>query len=301
VQDSAGDTFTELLHFKASEGTEMSVWTAPVSAGGATKPKITATPTAAADIGIAALEYAGLSSAAGTAVLDRTAQATGKTSAAAVVSAPATAPTSEPNELVLGLYADSGFEDNLMARMGFNGRVNVSPTGDMELVAEDALTGVAGATPSTSVQTGASTVWLMATVTLKPAPAIETPAAPAAAPAHLLASAANGSATVTWTAPPNDGSQITTYTVTPYAGSRRLKPTIVSGTSAAIGGLHNGVRYRFTVAARNSLGAGPTSPPTNTIRPSSALFPALWCSPALMAIAGAEHPGASGLTAGLPQ
>jgi Domain of unknown function (DUF1929)/Fibronectin type III domain len=297
VQDSAGDTFTELLHFKASDGTEMSVWTAPVSTGGATKPKITATVTSSADIGVAALEYSGLSSAAGTAVLDQAAQATGTTKAAAVVSTAATAPTSEPGELVLGLYADSGFGDNLMARMGFNGRVNVSPTGDMELVAEDALTGAPGATPSASVQTGASTVWLMATVVLEPAPATEPLAAPDAAPAHLLALAANGSATVSWTAPPNGGSPITTYTVTPYAGSHRLKPTIVSGTSAAIGGLRNGGRYRFTVAAHNVLGRGPTSAPTNAVKPSTALLPALWCSPALMTIERVENPAGSALPA----
>ncbi len=297
VQDSAGDTFTELLHFKAPDGTEMSVWTAPVVAGGGTSPKITATPTSTADVGVAALEYSGLSAAAGKAVLDQTAQATGTTKAAAVVSTPATAPTTGPNELVVGFYADSGFGDTLMARMGFNGRVDLSPTADMELVAEDALTGATGATPSASVQTGASTDWLMATIVLKPAPASEPPAAPAAAPAHVLASAANGSATVTWTAPPNDGSPITTYTVTPYAGSRRLKPRTVSGTSAAIGGLQNGTRYRFTVAARNALGRGPISSVTNAIKPSTALLSALWCTPFSMT----QHAGMaapSAVTAG---
>ncbi len=60
VKDSAGDTFTELLHFKASDGTEMSVWTAPVAAGGGTRPTITATPTSTADVGLAVLEYSGL-------------------------------------------------------------------------------------------------------------------------------------------------------------------------------------------------------------------------------------------------
>jgi hypothetical protein len=283
VQDSAGDTFTELLHFKASDGTEMSVWSAPVTAGGGKSVTITATPTATADVGVAALEYAGLSTAAGAAVVDQTAQATGKTTAAAVVSTAATAPTSGPDELVLGLYADSGFDDTLMARMGFNGRVDVSPTEDVELVAEDALTGATGATPSASVQTGAATIWLMATVVLKSAPAAEPPAAPAAAPADLVALPADGSATVAWTAPPNGGSEITTYTVTPYAGSRRLKSRTVSGTSVAIGGLRNGVRYRFTVAARNALGKGPTSPPTNAVAPSKTLVSALWCTPLLMA------------------
>jgi hypothetical protein len=279
VKDSAGDTFTELLHFKASDGTEMSVWSAPVSAGGGARPTITATPSATADVGVAVLEYSGLSTAAGTAVVDQMADATGTTKAAAVVASPPTAPTTGPDELVVGLYADSGFNDNLMARMGFNGRVNVSPTEDIELVAEDALTGATGAAPSASVQTGASTVWLMATVVFKSAPAAEPPAAPGAAPARLVATPANRSATVRWKAPPNNGSPITTYTVTPYAGLRRLAPITVSGTSAVIGGLRNGVRYRFRVAARNLLGKGPMSVFTNAVKPSSALVWAFWCTP----------------------
>jgi hypothetical protein len=34
VTDSAGNTYTEVLHFTASDGTEMSVWTAPITVGG---------------------------------------------------------------------------------------------------------------------------------------------------------------------------------------------------------------------------------------------------------------------------
>ncbi len=284
VQDSAGDTFTELLHFTASDGTEMSVWSAPVSAGAGLKPTITATPTSSADVGLGVLEYSGLSSAAGTGVVDVTSQATGKTTAAAVVSTPATAATTAPGELAVGFYADSGFEDALMARMGFNGRINVSPAGDMELLAEDAITGAAGATPATSVQTGGAAIWLMATIVFKSAPAGEPAAAPAFAPAHVLATPASGSATVTWTAPPNHGSQIVNYTVTPYRGRHRLKPTIVSGTSAAIIGLKNGVKYRFRVSARNVLGAGPASRLSDSVKPSATLLSATllsfaWCNP----------------------
>jgi hypothetical protein len=278
VRDSAGDTFTELLHFKASDGTEMSIWTAPVSAGAGRTPTITATPSASADVGVAVLEYSGLSTAAGTAVMDQSAQATGKTTAAAIVATPATAPTTAPDELVVGFYADSGFADDLMARMGFNGRVNVSPTEEMELVAEDALTGATGATPSASVQTGALTIWLMATVVFKAAPASEPLAAPSAAPALLVATPADHSATVTWKAPPNGGSPITTYTLTPFEGRRRLKAMTVSGTSALVRGLRNGVRYRFTVAAHNTLGSGPTSAFTNAVRPSAKLVWNFWCT-----------------------
>ena len=56
----------------------------------------------------------------------------------------------------------------------------------------------------------------------------------------------------------------------------------VSGTSAAIGGLKNGRRYRFTVAAHNALGKGPASRRTKTVRPSAKLLSAFWCSPFLM-------------------
>ena len=36
VTDSAGNTYTKLTNFKASDNTELSVWTAPVTAGGGT-------------------------------------------------------------------------------------------------------------------------------------------------------------------------------------------------------------------------------------------------------------------------
>jgi hypothetical protein len=64
----------------------MSVWSAPITAVGGAKPTITVKPTSAADVGAAATEYTGLSTAAGTAALDVQAHATGTTSGAATVS-----------------------------------------------------------------------------------------------------------------------------------------------------------------------------------------------------------------------
>jgi hypothetical protein len=114
VTDSAGDTFTEVLHFKGSDGTEMSVWTAPVTAGGGTKPTVKVTSSAKGDIGIEALEYSGLSGAAGTGAIDQTATATGTTgSSSGTVTSAATPATTAANELVLGFYVDSGFGDTL--------------------------------------------------------------------------------------------------------------------------------------------------------------------------------------------
>jgi hypothetical protein len=165
VTDSAGNTYTELTHFKASDGTELSVWTAPITAGGGTKPAITAKATAAADVGVAAIEYAGLSTAAGAGVLDGQAHATGTTSGAATVSSGATPATAGSSELAIGFYADSGFSDTLTAGAGYAARVNVAPTPDMELLVEDQAVGQ-GATPAATVGTGARTTWLMATLVL---------------------------------------------------------------------------------------------------------------------------------------
>lgn len=166
VTDSAGDTFTEVASTTASDGTNLTVWTAPITASGGTKPTIMAKPSAKADMGIAALEYSGLSTAIGTAAVDQMATATGTTTTARSVDSGLTPATTAPNELAIGFYADSGFGDTLSGGPGYTTRVNVSPAGDIEFLVEDEIVGQ-GATPSASVSTGASTVWEMATVVFK--------------------------------------------------------------------------------------------------------------------------------------
>jgi hypothetical protein len=166
VTDSAGDTFTELTTATGPDGTQLSVWTAPVTASGGTKPTIVVTPSAKADLGVAVLEYSGLSTASGAAAADQMAAATGTTTTARAVSSGATPATTAANELSVGFYADSGFGDTLTAGPGYAGRVKVAPDGDIELFAEDAAVSQ-GATPAASVTTGASTIWEMATVVFK--------------------------------------------------------------------------------------------------------------------------------------
>ena len=46
VTDSLSDSFVEVTHFTAADGTEMSIWTAPIPSGGGTD-TITAKPTSA--------------------------------------------------------------------------------------------------------------------------------------------------------------------------------------------------------------------------------------------------------------
>ena len=271
VSDSAGNTYVELLHFKASDGTEMSVWTAPITSGGGTKPTVTVTPSAKADVGVAVSEYSGLSSVGDASVVDQLADSTGTTSSAATVSSGPTAATASGNELALGMYVDSGFGDSLTAGSGWTQRSSVSKTSDMEVLTEDQALASAGATPNASVGTGAHTIWLMATVVLKAASS--GPATAPAAPTGASATAGNASATVSWNAPSNGGSLITSYTVTPYAGSTALTPTTVTGTppttNATISGLTNGTSYTFTVTATNAIGTGPPSSPSNAVTPSN--------------------------------
>jgi hypothetical protein len=166
VTDSAGNKYVELLHFKASEKTEMSVWTAPITAGGGTRPTITVKPTAKADLGIGALEYSGLSTATDATAVDVMAHASGTTSGSATVASGATSPTATVNELAVGLYVDSGFGDTLTAGSGWTPRLNVSPTNDIEFLGEDQIE-AAGATPNATTGTGSKTTWLMSTVVFK--------------------------------------------------------------------------------------------------------------------------------------
>jgi len=149
----------------------------------------------------------------------------------------------------------------------------------MELLAEDALTGATGATPSASVQTGASTVWLMATIVLKPAPASEPRPRPMPARRTCSASAAKWEARRSPGRAANGGSQITAYTVTTYNGSRRLTSTTVSGTRAAIGGLRNGGDYRFRwpPAIRSARDRHPAHEGDQTFE--SAVVGIFWCTP----------------------
>jgi hypothetical protein len=168
VTDSAGNTWTRLTSTVASDHTELSTWTAPVTAGAGTRPTITVTATGTADIGAGLLDYTGVSTATGTAVVDTSKTATGTTgSSTATVATGSTAATTAAPEIALGFYADSGFGDTLTPGTGWTSRLNVSPTADMEFLAEDQLLTTAGATPSATFGTGPRTPWLAALIVLR--------------------------------------------------------------------------------------------------------------------------------------
>ncbi|MCU1561711.1 MAG: heme peroxidase, partial [Arthrobacter sp.] len=84
------------------------------------------------------------------------------------------------------------------------------------------------------------------------------------------ATAGNGSATLTWTAPASDGgAPITGYRVRAFSGTVLAKTQTVSGDvgTVIVTGLSNGTAYSFDVAAANAAGTGAPSAVSNTVTP----------------------------------
>ncbi|MDQ6821844.1 MAG: DUF4082 domain-containing protein, partial [Actinomycetota bacterium] len=169
VSDSSGDHFTELLRGMAADGTDTSVWTAPLRPGGGRRPVITVSASGVADIGAVALEYSGLSAVPGASAIDRISAAGGMTHFAATVASGQTAPTTTGGELAIGFYADSGFGDLLRAGRGYTERAAIDRTRTMmEQLVEDRLV-ARGSTPRAAARTGSRTPWVMATIVFRPA------------------------------------------------------------------------------------------------------------------------------------
>ena len=99
-----------------------------------------------------------------------------------------------------------------------------------------------------------------------------TPTAPGV-PTGVTATAGNGSATVSWTAPGDGGSALTAYVVTPYIGATAQTPVEVTGAppakTATVSGLTNGTAYTFRVAARNAVGTSTPSAPSGAVTPAA--------------------------------
>ena len=85
------------------------------------------------------------------------------------------------------------------------------------------------------------------------------------APTNVSATAGNGQATITFTAPAdNGGTPITSYVVTSSPGSISATAT---GTAITVTGLTNGTSYKFTVKAVNAVGDGADSAASNAVTP----------------------------------
>jgi hypothetical protein len=143
----------------------------------------------------------------------------------------------------------------------------------------------AGITVSGSSLTGTPTVTGTFPVTLRATDAagwtdtkaysllVNPPTVPGA-PTIGTATAGNGEATVTWTAPASDGgSPVTGYVVTPYVGATAQTPRAFAGTATTqvVTGLANGTAHTFRVAATNAAGTGAPSAASNTVTPAPIL------------------------------
>ncbi len=121
-----------------------------------------------------------------------------------------------------------------------------------------------------AVMDAAKTVWVSTQSTTDGSDklAIFTKSSPAIPPAPTIGTATAGarSAKVTFTSPAsNGGSAITSYIVTSSGGQKASGPA--TATSITVTGLTNGVSYTFTVAAKNAIGIGPASGPSNSVTP----------------------------------
>ena len=129
-----------------------------------------------------------------------------------------------------------------------------------------------GANPSSFTTTFSYDPAGRLTTTVAPAVQVELGGPPATipgAPTGVTATAGNGQATVSWTAPAsNGGSGLTGYTVTASPGG--LTATVNgSTTTATVTGLTNGTAYTFTVSATNAIGTGPASGASNSVTPTA--------------------------------
>ena len=295
VTDAAGNTYTKVTSVTASDQTELSIWSAPITAGDGTRPAITVTATGSADIGAAAIEYSGLSSASGAAAVDAFKTNTGTASSNGFVTSGPTTALSGDNGLAMGFYVDSGFGRTLTADPSYTERVNVSPTSDMEFVVEDALP-LRGDTPAARVSTGANTPWSMATVVFKTG----TQVGPAlsVSPASLSFGAAQGGADPAAKAlsVSNTGGGSMSWTASESASWLSLSPS--SGTNAgtvtvtpSIAGLAAGTYTTdVTVTATGAGGSPKTIPVTLTVDP--VVPPVLAVTPASLSF-GATQGGAN--------
>ncbi len=96
-------------------------------------------------------------------------------------------------------------------------------------------------------------------------------------PTDITATAGDGNATVSWSAPGDGGSPITAYIVTPYvSGVAQPADTFSSSaTSEVVVGLSDGTTYSFTVAGANTVGSGvpsALSPPVIPLAPSLSII-----------------------------
>jgi uncharacterized protein YhjY with autotransporter beta-barrel domain len=144
---------------------------------------------------------------------------------------------------------------------GFTGTIS-GPT-----AAPITVTGLTNGTAYTFTVTATNTI---GTGTASAASNSVTPVTVPGAPTIGTATAGNGQATVTFTAPAsNGGSAVTTYTATSSPGGFTGTASGPTAAPITITGLTNGTAYSFTVTATNTIGTGTASAASNSVTPTA--------------------------------
>ena len=86
------------------------------------------------------------------------------------------------------------------------------------------------------------------------------------APTNVTATAGNGNAHITWQPASSGGTPITGYQITASPGNI-VVDAVWYANDATVPGLTNGVSYTFVVVAKNAVGTGEPSAPSNAVTP----------------------------------
>lgn len=170
VTDAAGNTYTKVTSTRASDNTEMSIWTAPITAGAGTRPLVTARSSASATMAITVTEYAGLSTAAGTGSVDAFKAASGSAFNSGTAASGVTTGTTGIGEVAIGFYLDGGPSRTVTTPSGYTSRIAGANNSTMEYAIADQTIWPTGTTAN--AQFGISQFittmpWTAATVVFK--------------------------------------------------------------------------------------------------------------------------------------
>nr|WP_234902099.1 putative Ig domain-containing protein [Agrobacterium rubi] len=265
-----------------------------ITGGAATSVAIASNPAhGAANISGTSITYTPTAGYSGADSFTYTATNTAGTSTAATVNITVSAPTfafSPAAGALTGATVGTAYSQTVAASGGASPYTYAVTSGSLPAgLSLNTSTGVISGTPTTAgnasftvtaadanTATGSAAYTLAVTVTVPGAPTIGT------------ATAGNGEATVSFTAPAaNGGATITGYTVTASPGG-------VTATGSAspitVTGLTNGTAYSFTVVATNSAGPGAASAASNSVTPVPPTFSFTPAAGALTAgIVGASY------------